>query len=231
LQRARRGTIPVADTLAAGEQIARQKGADLVSTWKPGKAFNAEELTAVKAYAGGLNQKISELQADTNNSFNANTQKDLLNLHEQLFSATAAMVGTKSEAGRAMRSLRESIAPVEYDPVTGHPIRKPVSNAKEVTTDDRANAVEFLTKVYGDKPVPQSVIDELSQIPKSDPQRFIKLLQRQTHINNKTSLGDALANTVRAGMLTSLRTLERNFGGLAANAGLRDGDSRIASVL
>ena len=233
LQQARRGSVPVDQSIGEGQRLALQnKGAELVSKWQEGKAFNAEELVAVNEHAQALTKKIAEVEAQYDAKGNPSDRQKLFDLHEEQFKTVRALVAGKTEAGRALRMLRETIAPVEYDPVTGQPMKQQVAGGGEkLTKDDKTRAVEYLNKLYGDKPVPETVKREISEIRSDDVQGLAELLRRQTRSNNKTGLFDALVNTVRAGLLTSIRTPMRNFGGLGANAGAREADNSIGSVI
>jgi hypothetical protein len=206
LQAARRGTVPVQQSIDAGTKLAESKGESLVANWKPGQSFNAEQLVAVKAHAQGVTRQIADAQAEFDKTGDPKSREMLFTLHQKQFDAIRSMVATKSEAGRALNILRHSIGPADgaID-----------AAGNKIVPTDKTRAVDYLTKLYGDKPVPDSVQKQIADLHPDDVAGLVDVLAHQTKVNNKTSFGDALVNTFKAGMLTSVRMLERNDIGLA----------------
>lgn len=222
-QDARRGTITREQTLDAATKMARQQGAQMVNTWQKGKAYTGEELKAIESYTQGVNDELVKAkQAEIDDPTQDNKFR-VKELESQLIKSARAIRGGSTEAGRALGALRYVIGGVNTN--------TPRAADDAMTVDDKARAIAHVDKLYGDKPVPQSVVDEIEALDPDDVVGLATILEKHTRLNNKTSASDAVANTVKAGYLTSVRTLFRSLGGTLANTVIKDADSRLGSML
>ena len=111
---ARRGIRSDAEVLANARTLVNELGGDfskLQRRWKPGKAWNAEELIAIRGALGDATKEVMDISKLIQGG--ANTTENLIKLEDVLrkqVSIQGIVHGVTAEAGRALRSLREEIA-------------------------------------------------------------------------------------------------------------------------
>ena len=152
VQEARRGVRPDAQVLADARDLTEEMGGDfakLQRRWKPGEAWNAEEVTAIR---GVLREKTAAVvdaakaarAADTT----ANQTRLLVALEEQ--ARVQEMVhGVTAEAGRSLRAFRQEAFAA-------------------VSSGDNARMEELLRKLGG-KAKTQEVADALAHLDLDNP--------------------------------------------------------------
>ena len=116
---ARRGTISNEETLASARQLVDETGGNfdrIVKEWKPGDAWNAEEITALR---GVLNEKtqtvVTAARAVQAEASEAN-QIALVNALREQSRIQEAVSGVTAEAGRALQALRMDAAFLASNP-------------------------------------------------------------------------------------------------------------------
>jgi hypothetical protein len=106
MQAARRGTIPDAEVQTMARELVDEVGGDfnkIQKQWKPGDAWNAEEIVAIRGTLAAKTREVVEAAAD-------NSPEG----HLRLLSAITGQQrvqqivhGTTAEAGRALRAFRQ----------------------------------------------------------------------------------------------------------------------------
>ncbi len=198
IEKARRGVIPDEQVRAEAERLASETGGDidkLRKKWKPGKAWNAEEILAIRSV---LNQKTREVlnaqKAVKANNSTQNLLKLELALREQ--SAIQEIVsGVTAEAGRALRSFRQNVFDV-------------------LKSSDVERMEEMLKKIGKDRTDLEKIAEMLGKLDPSDPiavNNFIRELYKphffdyvtELYYNSilsgpKTHIVNSLSNTANA---------------------------------
>ena len=114
IQVAQRGRISVAETQKMARDIAEKElGLKISKDWKPGKPYNAEELTAIRMLLAGSAHKMATMarsmaEAGTRKTTPEQTADALLGIM-QIKHSMKVFAGGSTESGRALRSLREEI--------------------------------------------------------------------------------------------------------------------------
>ncbi len=183
VQEARRGVISDAQVRMKAEQLVSEVGGDLDklrTEWKPGVSWNAEELTAIR---GSLAEKTSSvLEAQKLVLKDASTE-NLLKLEMAVREQAAVQEtvhGLTAEAGRALRSFRQSFA--------------------EAGTD--AQKMEALLKKVGGKDNAEKIAKLLGQLDVNDPIAVNKFIQSLS----KPHIGDYLTEIFYNSILSGPKT-------------------------
>lgn len=123
VQTARRGVRPDAEVLTDARQLVDEIGGNfdkIQRQWKPGEAWNAEEITAIR---GTLRQKTDAVMeaaraAQVDNS--AANHARLFNAIQEQSRVQQIVHGTTAEAGRALRAFRQEA----FDAITANDTRR-----------------------------------------------------------------------------------------------------------
>ena len=112
IQIAQRGHISVDATQQMARDIAEKElGLKITKDWKPGTAYNAEELTAIRMLLAGSAHKMAAMARDMAmpGDITPRQTADALLGIMQIKHSLNLFAGGASESGRALRSLREEI--------------------------------------------------------------------------------------------------------------------------
>lgn len=195
---ARRGIRSDAEVLAEGQRLAEEVGSGFykkTQNWKPGQAWTAEEITALR---GALESKSNEvLELSKAITEGGDTTKDMLRLVTALEEHTnlqKALTGVTAEAGRALRSFRQAA----FDSLKANDTQR----------------MEELLKRIGDKKDIQKVAEALSKLDVSDPVAVNSFIRSVT----KPKAGDYLLEIYYNSILSGVRTHLANFSSNTLNA-------------
>ncbi len=191
---ATRGVVSDAAVRADAENLAETIGADVEAfrrRWSAGTTFNAEELVAVR---GVLETKTREVFEAQQRAQASNTSENLLRLEIALreqASIQEIVHGVTAEAGRALRSFRQS--------------------AEDVLKSGDQKAIEDILTRLGGRLKTEQAAELLSQLDINDPTAVHKFILGFS----KPSLADKIFfvwfNSILSGPRTHLRNAISNF--------------------
>jgi hypothetical protein len=197
------------------------KTANVPLEGKVGDAYNAEQQVRLKQQTNEYSKRVVELKAKYDASPDPDLGEELNHATRDAFAAVKTMLGAKTEAGRALRVLRETVGLPGEDYKPGSPI----------TPDLRTAAMERITKLYGDTPVPAEVQKRMFDIPDDKPDELVDLLHTQFRAKTKTPWEDAAINTYKAGLLTGVKTIMRNLGGNSLKGAALEYEKATGSIV
>jgi len=190
---ARRGVIPDAQVLAEGQKLVEEVGGGFgkkIQKWKPGQAWNAEEITALR---GSLNSKAQEIirlrdaiQGGVDTTENMLKLEMSLLEHAQL--QQTVLHGVTAEAGRSLRAFRQTA----FDSLKASNVEK----------------MNELLKRLGGKGKIKDIADKLAKVDMNDPLAVNKFIQSVT----KPKWYDYLIEIFYNSILSNPKTHIVNFG-------------------
>lgn len=216
VQAARRGVIPDAEVLERGRALAEDMGADFAKIqkrWKPGEAWNAEEITAIRGVLREKTERVIEAAttARQNNSAE-NIAKLFMSLQEQ--SRVQEIVhGITAEAGRSLRAFRQEVA-------------------EGFASNPNASQVEALLRKLGIKrDNMEEFAEKLLQLDLNNPvaiNEFIRTLQKP---NAWDYLTEIWMNSILSGPKTHLINTISNAANVLLSPIERVGSASVENVL
>ena len=207
VQEARRGTRDNATTVAAAQELVEDTGGDwtkLQRSWKPGEAWNAEEITAIR---GALTEKTNAVieaarLAQTDDS--AVNQARLIAALADQARIQQVVHGVTAEAGRALQAFR-----MNADEIAGHPDVAVLRQALDQVGLDNSKITDIAKKLTnGELNTPVKVNNFIRNVTKPTMWDYITEVWINALLSSpKTHIINALSNTVNA--LSS--PIERGF--------------------
>ena len=110
VQTARRGIRSDAQVRADAERLIEEAGGNpkkIIQSWKPGDAWNAEEITAIRGALADTAQRIADAQKAVRQADSTENQGRLLRAMYEGVEAQQVVHGVSAESGRALRAFRQ----------------------------------------------------------------------------------------------------------------------------
>lgn len=184
---ARRGVRPDAQVLADAQSLVEEVGGDFAKIrkrWKPGDAWNAEEVTALR---GLLRTKTDNLLKAREAAATTNSTENMLRLQEALLDRAATqemLTGVTAEAGRALRSFRQQA----FDAFKANDVEK----------------MERLLKMVGGREKSEKVLKWLEKIDMDDPRSVAAFVRDITNPKMGDYITELFYNSILSGPKTHI---------------------------
>lgn len=213
VQMARRGVRPDAQVLADARTLTEEMGGDfaqLQRRWKPGEAWNAEEVLAIRGTLRAKTGAVMEAAKVVQTEGSAASHAKLLVALEEQARVQGVVHGVTAEAGRALRSFRQEA----FEPATASNAQKMEELLRRVGIGKSRfgyTTKEVLGEIAGDLAAldvdnPVAVNDFIRNVVKPGRGDYINELYINSLLSGpKTHIINAISNTIN----TLMSPLER----------------------
>ena len=196
VEQARRGVIPDEQVLKMAENLVRDTGGDfakLLKRWKPGEAWNAEEITALRGILQSKVQQIMEtmklVRTGQDTTINHLRLQSLLEEHAAV---QKAVHGITAEAGRALRSFRQAVS-------------------DSIRDNDTARMMEILDRLGGKGNI-KDIADKLGRLDLANPEMVNKFIRDAVQPKFWDYIVELFYNSILSGPKTHIVNATSNTG-------------------
>lgn len=204
VQAARRGTIPDEQVRANAEELVNDLGGNwqkIQRSWKPGEAWNAEEITAIRGALNDATRKVLDAAEAARAVDSSANQVKLTEAILEQQRIQQIVHGVTAEAGRSLRAFRQ--------------------NAAEALADgDVARMQELLQRALGRQATPEKMrefTDLVRALDINNPVAVNNFLRNVNKPNFWDKLHFYWINSILSGPITQTRNIVGNFGAAMYN--------------